>query len=453
MTAHRGNVAVIEDDEVLGASLEQRLRLEGYRVAWYRSGAAALRGVERSAPDAVLCDLRLGDTDGERVMREAFGAVGAVPVIFMTAYGSFEQAVRLVRQGARDYVIKPFDLDDLLGKLAAAVQPHGAAQRTQDPFALFGVSPAMARARRLLERAAGVATPVLLTGETGTGKEVAARFLASRGRGAGKPFVAVNCAGFTAELADSQLFGHEKGAFTGAAARHAGVFEQAGDGTLFLDEVAELPLELQAKLLRVVQDGEVRPIGAKTTFKAQARLVCATNQDLAAAVQSGRFRQDLYYRLSVIGCELPPLRERREEIAGLLDFLGGAIARELGAARFDLAPETVRQAEAFRWPGNVRELRNRLERAIALSEDGVIRPADLFPDLAPEQATGAQPPGSLAAARDAAEREHIERTLAACGMRHQETARQLGISRTTLWEKMKRHGLDRGADSGMGEGG
>jgi DNA-binding NtrC family response regulator len=444
MRTLRGDVAVIEDDEVLGASLEQRLALEGYRVAWYRTGAEALRGVRTSAPDAVLCDLRLGDMDGEQVMRQAFGAVGAVPVIFMTAYGSFEQAVRLVRQGARDYVIKPFDLDDLLDKLAAAIVPHDAAQRTEDPFALFGVAPAMARVRRLLERAAEVTTPVLLTGETGTGKEIAARFLASRGRGAGKPFVALNCAGFTPELADSQLFGHDKGAFTGATARHAGVFEQAGDGTLFLDEVAELPLEVQAKLLRVVQDGEVRPVGAKATFKAQARLVCATNQDLPAAVSAGRFRQDLYYRLGVIGCELPPLRERREEIAGLLDFLGRAIARDLGVGGFRIDPGALQAAEGFSWPGNVRELRNRLERAIALSEDGVIRADDLFPDRTPAPATepGAEQ-ASLAQARDAAERAHIERVLAACDMRYQEAARRLGISRTTLWEKIKRYGIDR----------
>ena len=452
MSAPRGTVAVIEDDEVLGGSLEQRLVLEGYRVAWYRSGTEALRGVERKAPDAVLCDLRLGDMDGEQVMRRAFGAVGAVPVIFMTAYGSFEQAVRLVRQGARDYVIKPFDLDDLLDKLAAATRPHGAASRTQDPFALFGVSPAMARVRRLLERAAEVTTPVLLTGETGTGKEVAARFLASRGRGAGKPFVALNCAGFTAELADSQLFGHEKGAFTGATARHAGVFEQAGEGTLFLDEVAELPLEVQAKLLRVVQDGELRPVGAKATFQARARLVCATNQDLAAAVKAGRFRQDLYYRLGVIGCELPPLRDRRQEISGLLDFLGAAIARELGVAGFRIDADALSQAESFAWPGNVRELRNRLERAIALSEDGTVRPGDLFPDSPPPRVAAQPPddaPASLAHARDTAERAHIERVLADCGWRHQDAARQLGISRTTLWEKMKRYGIDR-VDEGRG---
>jgi DNA-binding NtrC family response regulator len=220
------------------------------------------------------------------------------------------------------------------------------------------------------------------------------------------------------------------------------VFEQAGDGTLFLDEIAELPLDLQAKLLRVVQDGEVRPLGAASTFKARARLVCATNRDLSAAVQSGQFREDLFYRLSVICCELPPLRERPEEVAGLLQFLGGAIAKEIGAPRFELDPEAIRQAELFPWPGNVRELRNRLERAIALSEDGVIRGVDLFPDSAPSEPASHDAPVSLAQAREAAERAHIERVLAACGMRQQEAARRLGISRTTLWEKMKRYGID-----------
>jgi DNA-binding NtrC family response regulator len=442
MMPDKGVVAVIEDDQIVGSSLEQRLALEGYTVAWYRSGGEALQGIQRGAPDAVLCDIRLSDMDGEQVMRRAFGTIGAVPTIFMTAYASFEQAVRLVRQGARDYVTKPFDLDQLLEKLAAAIAPHGAAARTEDPFALLGASAPMARVRRLLERAAEVTSPVLLTGETGTGKEVAARFLASRGRGAGKPFVAVNCAALTPDLADSQLFGHEKGAFTGANARHPGVFEQAGDGILFLDEIAELPLDLQAKLLRVVQDGEVRPLGAASTFRARARLVCATNRDLSAAVQSGQFREDLFYRLSVICCELPPLRERPEEVAGLLQFLGSAIAKEIGAPRFELDPEAIRQAELFPWPGNVRELRNRLERAIALSEDGVIRGIDLFPDSAPSEPASHDAPVSLAEAREAAERAHIERVLAACGMRQQEAARRLGISRTTLWEKMKRYGID-----------
>jgi DNA-binding NtrC family response regulator len=439
MTVGKGTIALVEDDEILGASLRQRLRLEGYTVAWYLSGADALVGIARGAPDAVLCDLRLGDMDGEEVMRRAFGTVGAVPTIFMTAYASFEQAVRLVRHGARDYITKPFEMDELLAKLAAAVAPHRAAGHADDPFALFGVAPEMARVRQVLERAARVTSPVLLTGETGTGKEVAARFLASRGRGAGKPFVALNCAGFTTELADSQLFGHEKGAFTGATQRRAGVFEQAGEGTLFLDELAELPLEIQAKLLRAVQDGEVRPLGATAPIRARARLVCATNRDLAAEVAAGRFREDLYYRLGVIACALPPLRDRPEEVAGLLDFLGAEIAKQIGAPPVALDPAARRAAEAFAWPGNVRELRNRLERAIALSPDGRIGPEDLFPDApAPASASAG---ASLAEAREAAERAQITRVLDATGGNQQDAARRLGISRTTLWEKLKRYGL------------
>ncbi len=435
-------VAIVEDDPVLAASIAQRLRLEGYEAERYATGADALAGLSRRAPALVLCDIRLPDLDGETVMRRAFGTVGAVPTIFMTAFGEFEQAVRLVREGARDYLAKPFDLDELVERIDALTARARAEAEGGEPAPFRGASPAMAAVRRLLARAAEVDSPVLLTGETGTGKEVAARMLGRTGRGAGRPFLAVNSAALTPELALSQLFGHEKGAFTGAHARAAGLLEEAGDGTLFLDEVGELSLEVQAKLLRVLEERRFVRVGGTAPVACRARFVFATNRDLKEEVRAGRFREDLFYRIGVIECRLPPLRERADEIAGLLATFVAEIAERMGRPPLPVSPAAIAHAEGFSWPGNVRELRNRVERALALADGPCLDVADLFPEATPEAAGPAEPRGaSLAEARAAAEAAHIARVLAGTGRNMAETARILGISRTTLWEKVRAYRL------------
>jgi DNA-binding NtrC family response regulator len=449
--SRRGLILVVEDDEILGRSLEQRLTLEGWHVHLAATGRAALEAVARQVPDVVMCDICLPDADGEKLMADIFNRAGAVPTIFMTAYGGVDQAVRLVRAGARDYLTKPFDLDEVVAKLAAAVERDdvgAAAVDESTPFASFGLSLATRTTRRVLERVADLDLPVLLLGETGTGKEVAARFLHAASGRRDAPFVAVNCAALATELVDSALFGHEKGAFTGAHDRHAGFAEQALEGTLFLDEIGELDARLQAKLLRLVQEREFVRLGGRTVLRFRARLVCATHRDLEAEVAAGRFRQDLWYRINVVTVRLPALRERPEEIGPLLQRFVERAGPRLRRRQLAVDLAALDAARAYDWPGNVRELENRVERAVALAEGEVITAHDLFPDAPRRPAAAAVPavagdgqPLTLAEIRDAAERTHIERTLEATAGGIQEAAQRLGISRTTLWEKMRRLGI------------
>ena len=451
---HRGLILVIEDDEILGPSLTQRLKLEGWHAQLAPSGRDALAALARQTPDLVICDIRLPDADGERLMGDVFARAGAVPTIFMTAHGGVDQAVRLVRAGARDYLIKPFDLDELVAKLETAVRPG---ERTADAtppsearaFSSFGLSPATQATRRVLERVADLDLPVLLLGETGTGKEVAARFLHAASNRSAAPFVAVNCAALAPELVDSALFGHEKGAFTGAHDRHRGLAEQAGSGTLFLDEIGELDSGLQAKLLRLVQEREFTRLGGKGAMPFQARLVCATHRDLEAEVAGRSFREDLWYRINVVTVRLPALRDRPAEIGPLLHRFVESAGPRLRGRAMSVTDGALAAAEAYDWPGNIRELQNRVERAVALAEADLVTEADLFPDAhrarsAPALSVPAEPQMTLAEVRDAAERAHIAQTLQATDGAMQDAASRLGVSRTTLWEKMRRLGISAG---------
>jgi DNA-binding NtrC family response regulator len=450
----RGLILVIEDDEILGPSLVQRLKLEGWHAQLAPTGRDALAALARQTPDMVICDIRLPDADGEQLMADVFARAGAVPTIFMTAHGGVDQAVRLVRAGARDYLIKPFDLDELVAKLEAGArltEPAGEAAVPDDarPFSSFGLSPATQATRRVLERVADLDLPVLLLGETGTGKEIAARFLHAASSRSAAPFVAVNCAALAPELVDSALFGHEKGAFTGAHERHQGLAEQAGAGTLFLDEIGELDAGLQAKLLRLVQEREFTRLGGKGAIRFQARLVCATHRDLEAEVAARSFREDLWYRINVVSVRLPALRDRPAEIGPLLQRFVEKAGPRLRGRAMRVAEDAPAAAMAYDWPGNIRELENRVERAVALAEADVVTAADLFPDEAARRpaAALAAPTGlsmTLAEVRDAAEREHIAQTLQATGGAIQDAASRLGVSRTTLWEKMRRLGISAG---------
>jgi DNA-binding NtrC family response regulator len=441
----RSFILVIEDDEILGASLLQRLRLESYDVRWAKTAAEALDVVARQTPDAIMCDIRLPDRDGESLMHQIFARVGSLPTIFMTAYGQIDQAVRLVRMGARDYVSKPFDIDDVIEKLKALAQAP--ADLRQGRYDTFGLAPEMRIVRRTLERVADVDLPVLLLGETGSGKEVAARFLHDASARAKKPFVAVNCAALAPELVDSALFGHEKGAFTGATERKAGFCETAADGTLFLDEIGELRDESQAKLLRIIEEREFVRVGGQKPLKFSARLVCATHRDLDAEVEKGGFREDLWFRINVVTVNIPALRDRRSEIETLLQRFVSEASIRLRREAPPLSRDAIKAALAYDWPGNVRELRNRVERAVALCDGPEIAPSDLFPDVKPSasgRSSGGAPAraaATLADIRDQAEKSHIEAVLQETGHVIQEAAARLGVSRTTLWEKMRRHAI------------
>ena len=452
MTASR--ILVVEDDATLGASLRQRLELEGFKVRWARSASEARAALGGDAPDIILSDIRLPDGDGESVMRQHFAQSGMVPVIFMTAYGDIDQAVRLVRDGALDYVSKPFDLDALVDTLQAIASRRSPAGSTADPFS---GSPVMKKTGSTLRRAAAIDLPVLLLGETGAGKEVAARYVHEAGPRKGKPFVPVNCGALPAELADSLLFGHERGAFTGAGAAHRGFFEEAEDGTLFLDEIGDLPPALQVKLLRVLETREFRRLGASQNRRFEARVVCATNRDLEAMAMSSAFREDLWFRINVITCHLPPLRERRDEIPALLERLAAEAAARMGLGAPRLSEAAKEAARQHSWPGNFRELINRVERAVALGSGSALTEVDLFPEgavkteetAAPQASAAATRPGTpLADVRDAAEKAHIIAALAQAEGSTSAAATSLGISRSTLWEKMRRLGINREKESG-----
>jgi DNA-binding NtrC family response regulator len=440
MTAAR--VLVIEDDDVLGPSLMHRLRLEGFAPSLATRAREALAMIERERFAAVVSDVRLPDGDGEALYRRAMAHLGDTPILFITAFGDIGQAVRLVKAGASDYLTKPFDTGVLVEKLAALVhrRPTGPARSGDDAPVIR--SEALRRLDRQLERVAATAAPVLIGGESGAGKEIAARRLhAFSGRA---PFVAVNCAAIPAELAESTLFGHEKGAFTGAVARHVGYFEEAGAGTLFLDEIGELPLPLQAKLLRVLQERSFRRVGGAADLPFQARLVTASNVDLRARVAERSFREDLLFRIAVVELAVPPLRERPEDILGLFHAFVPRIASEYGVSPPTIAADVEPALLAHPWPGNARELRNRVARALALAEGGGIAAGDLFPerDLDADGDAGTEM-ATLEAARDDAERQAIAAALRSAGGRIGAAAAALGISRVTLWSKMKRLGMQR----------
>jgi DNA-binding NtrC family response regulator len=436
MSLENRRLALIEDDPIMGESLGQRLKLEGASVRWWRSGAEALKGLSESEPEAVICDIRLPDRSGADVFRAMARERKAPPFLFITGFGEIGEAVGLMREGARDYLTKPFVMSEFLTRLEHVLGP---AEPEGDP--VLGVSPAMREVERFLRRIARAASNLLLTGETGVGKEVCARFLhALKDKPAG-PFMAVNCAALPADLMESELLGHEKGAFTGAITRHLGYAERAGNGVLFLDEVGELAPKLQAKLLRLIESRSFQRVGGEQPIPFKARLMCATNADLAARVREGSFREDLYYRIDVLSLNVPPLRERVEDIEWLMDRFVAELTRTMESDVVGLSALACEAAREHRWPGNVRELRNRIERAVALAGTRWIMPGDLFPESSDRLTAGDMAIGPLGAAREGAEKRHIQRALAMTAGAILPAARALGISRTTLWEKMKRYGL------------
>lgn len=427
-------IGIVEDDAIIGGTLAHRLEIEGYRPILWENGETALERMAAEKPRAVVCDIRLPGLSGEELFLRSLPLVGRTPFIFVTAFGDIDQAVRLTKAGAVDYITKPYVLGELLARLERLVAAPG----PDLPGGALGQAAAMRRIEAVLARVADIDSIVLLTGESGVGKEVAARHLHGISARAQAPFFAVNCAAIPSELIESELFGHEKGAFTGATQRHAGYVERARDGILFLDEVGELPMGVQAKLLRLIQDRSYMRVGGDDLLHCSARFVFATNIDLGKAVEAGRFRRDLFYRINVIDIALPPLRERREDILPLaqrfLEEFASAFSRPLDV--IDSAAERALLSHA--WPGNVRELRNRIERAVALAEGSGLARADLFPD----EAVASASPLTLAQVREAAERRHIGEMLAAAGGDAIKAASLLGISRSTFFDKVRRLGID-----------
>ena len=425
-------IGVIEDDPVMGGTLAHRLKLEGYRPLWWRTGKEALEVFYTARPDLVICDIRLPDMSGEDIFLRVLPRLGGKPFLFVTAFGQIEQAVRLTKAGAVDYIAKPYALPDLLERIARliALQPRATG--------VLGASDAMRQVETLLRRVANIDSSLLFTGESGVGKEVAAQFVHQISTRAQDPFIAVNCAAIPNELIESELFGHERGAFTGAQSRHHGYVERARNGFLFLDEIGELPIPMQAKLLRLIQERAFTRVGGEAAIRTSARISCATNADLEGAVAEGRFRRDLYYRINVISVAIPPLRDRPDDILPLARMFMREFSEVFARDVHNFTPATEQALLEHPWRSNVRELRNRVERAVALSHAPGIGVEALFPLEAAEPIGAGNPFRTLAEVRCRAERHHIRAVLTGAGGRVEEAAKLLGVSRSTLFEKMRK---------------
>ncbi len=450
-------ILVVDDERNIRESLQRLLSLDGIDSAAAANGLEALELLRADSFDALVTDLRMPVMGGQELLEQARAEGFRCPVIMISALGEIRDAVSALKSGAADYLLKPFEPDELIHKLKAAIgnrrledRLEAGARTSSSASRLTGEGQATRALRRDIEKIACSDTTVLITGESGCGKEVVAREIHALSPRAAEPFVAVNIGGVHENLMESELFGHEKGAFTGADTRKAGLFELAGSGSLFLDEIGELPLRLQVKLLRVLQERKIRRLGGTRDIPVSARILSATNRDIEEQVRAGAFREDLYYRLNVLRIAVPPLRDRREDIPALAAFLLAKLGARMGrnsAAR--LSESAMAALTAHSWPGNVRELENILERALIYAEGDEILVSDLDLSggkLGSGQADGAERCQSPAAAAmdslDSVERGAIERALAACGGNRTKAAEALGISRRTILYRIKRYGLE-----------
>jgi len=454
--APEGLVLLVDDDPGTRKVARANLSLEGFDVLVASGGAEALERLAASDPLAIVSDLKMPDVDGITLMQRVHALRPGLPVVLVTAHATVETAVEAMRKGALHYLTKPIRYDELALVLRHAVaherqrrdvtRLHGELERAAGFEEIVGASPAMAEVFAMVEQVADADATVLLRGETGTGKELVARALHRRSRRREMPFVAVNCTAIPRDLMESEFFGHEKGAFTGAVARRIGRFEQANGSTLFLDEVGDLDLAIQAKLLRVLQEQELTRVGAKDAIKVDVRIVAATNRGLEELVKDGRFRDDLYYRLNVIPIRLPPLRERTGDLPALLEHFLGSFAARYGRAAPIAPPDLLAAARAYPWPGNVRELRNLCERAVLMGWAAV---APILGAAREAPAAGAPVDTGLplleARARivERFEREYLVRLLTEHKGKVGEVARAAGIAERNLYEKMKAYGLSR----------
>ncbi|MDH3319172.1 MAG: sigma-54 dependent transcriptional regulator [Betaproteobacteria bacterium] len=430
-------VCLVEDDPIMGESLRHRLELEGFRYDWHTCAQDALACIGQKPYAVVVSDIRLPDLGGDELFGRLLESGRPLPpFIFITGFGSVDRAVQLLKMGAADYITKPFDIEQLVEKVRALARPQPAAGSGNG--AGLGVSQAMRRIEEILPRLAKRATTLLITGESGVGKErVAVEFNRLARESERCPFIAVNCGAITESLFEAELFGHEKGAFTGATRTKKGFFEQAHCGTLFLDEVGELPLSMQVKLLRAIQERRVTRVGGETSIAVELRLVCATNRDLKKLVEEGRFREDLYYRVNVIQLHIPALRERKEDILSLARVLLDEVSAQHGGTRRVLSGRAEQALLDYPWPGNVRELRHCIERACIVCANDVLEPEDFFEGGSAALSVG-NASGNLSSYLQECERGYITRALIDHGWQIQQTAESLRISRKSLWEKMKK---------------
>src|SRR5438270_10062517 len=434
-TAAPARILVVDDEALIRDTLAEYLASEGFAVDACASGEEALERAAERRYDVALCDVQLPGIDGIELLERLLKLSPQTFVLLVTAFATVENAVEAFQRGAHDYLMKPILLDEVLGKVRRMLRYRDLYRENQDllrelnrrydPEHIVGRGAAMQRVFELVRKVGPTRSTILITGESGTGKELIARAIHRLGPEPDARFLAVNCAAIPHDLLENQLFGHRKGAFTGADRDQAGVFLHAGSGTVFLDEISELPLATQAKLLRAIEQKEVLPVGANEPIRVEARIVAATNRELLERVEQGLFREDLFYRLNVVSIRLPPLRERREDIPELVEFLLAKHARAMGKRVTGVSHEAMRRLLACPWKGNVRELDNALQRAVILGDGPLVTPADLPPDLVPV----AGDPGlvdDLGEAVARFEKLHIERILRQTPDK-KEAARRLGV--------------------------
>jgi len=447
-------ILVVDDEQGMCELIETDLRLRDFASAWFTSAQPAFDELCRSDFDAVLTDLKMPDMDGIEFCTRVVANRPDIPVVVMTAFGNLETAVAAIRAGAYDFVTKPIEMEILALILNRAVQHHHlqrqikslseAVQQTSQFEEMLGESPVMQKVFDQLTRIADSESSVLILGESGVGKELVARALHRRSRRHDKPFVAVNCAALPDTLLDSELFGHVKGAFTDARADRKGLFVQAQGGTLLLDEIGEMPLSTQPKLLRALEENRVRPVGGEGEVAFDVRIVAATNHDLETAVEEGRFRKDLFFRINVIQLELPPLRSRGSDILLLAQRFLDAFAARSGKQVVSLSEAVAEKLLAYSWPGNVRELRNSIERAVALTRHDRLTVEDLPEKIRAYRRSqllidGGDP--SELAPLEEIERRYILHVLQSVAGNRTLAARTLGLDRKTLYRKLRQYGL------------
>jgi DNA-binding NtrC family response regulator len=439
-------ILVIDDEESMRFFLTKTLDRSGYRVEAVASGEEGMERLAVLAPALVITDLKMPGMDGIAVLEGVKTASPETPVVMITGFGTIENAVEAMKRGAADYLTKPFDMRTIrlvVDRLVRPAEPAGG-----EPPPLIGVSGVLEEVREQIRRVGPTDMTVLVHGESGTGKELVARAIHAAGPRGERPFVPVHCAALPPTLLEAELFGHTAGAFTGAVRDRVGFAARAADGTLFLDEVGDIPLPVQAKLLRLLQEREIQPLGAERSVPLRARVIAATHRDLSGMVEQGEFREDLYYRLNVVPIHLPPLRDRREDIPPLIAHFLTNANRSLGRDVPGFSREAMVALGAYRWPGNVRELANLVERLVAMREAGEVTLEDLPAELRADFEGVPLPPTAsglpFEAARRVFERDFFANLLEETAGNVSEAARRAGISRPNLYRRLKETGLDPG---------
>jgi two-component system, NtrC family, response regulator AtoC len=448
------HILAVDDDAIACQLLQEVLQKEGYRVSTATSGQDAIRLAQEVPFDLAILDIRMPDVSGIEVLKALKRINTQMPVLMTTAYSSMQTAIEATRQGAYDYLSKPCKIEELTLTVKRALEQyrllqenHYFRQELREKYKfenIIGMTPAMLEIYKTVARLVDSKTTVLIQGESGTGKELIARALHFNGARAERPFVPVDCASLTESLLESELFGHVRGAFTGAVETKKGLFEKADGGTIFLDEIAEISPALQAKLLRVLQQHEIRRVGGTEPIALDVRVIAATNKDVEALVKAGRFREDLFYRLHVVTLHLPPLRERQEDIPLLANYFLRKHSEANQKLITHITPEALQVLCAHTWPGNVRELEHSIERGVTLTMNNCLMPEDLPPKL--RQQTTASSPGLSQPwlSLDELEKQHIQAVLRLTQGNKKKAAQILGINRRSLYRMAQRHGLDLG---------